>query len=106
MDYLLNFARYVSRTPGPVVYGTTSNEAFHNQVKQFFNNRTGFTRSYARTAARAFVLRHLLRSSLGRVGVGVGRRPQDLQAFVAQYLRSSQLQLRPRLGVGRSAGDK
>ena len=37
VEYLLNYARFISRNQDvPVPYGTTGNEAFHNELKGFF----------------------------------------------------------------------
>ena len=100
VDYLVSHGRYVARTHGPILYGTTANEAFHAQVKRYFNNKTGFTRAYARTAARTFQLGHVLRSSLKRSTVRMShRRPQDLEAAAWEFITQSKFRLRPHLGA-------
>ena len=57
----MNYARFVSRNPSCVVpYGTTSNEAFHNELKGFFTCVLTPTQRFVRTHARVVTLIKLL----------------------------------------------
>ena len=96
---MVNHGRYAARTHGFVLYGTTANEAFHNQIKNAFVNRSGFTREFARAAADLFLLRQLVRAKLARrtSTTTTHRRPQDYLASVVRHMTRGSFKIRPRL---------
>ena len=52
LEYLANFARFVSRNPSVKVHDTTTNEAYHLELKGMFRNIRHCSSAYARTHAK------------------------------------------------------
>jgi hypothetical protein len=52
LEYLANFGRFVSRNPAIKIHDSTSNEAYHRELKGMFRNVRQCTPDYARTHAK------------------------------------------------------
>lgn len=64
-EYLMNLSRFVARNPTLTVpYGTTKNEAFHNQLKGYFREVVHQTRRNAEYVARVATLAKLVAASV------------------------------------------
>ena len=99
VEYLLNISRYISRNPDvKVMYGTTRNEAFHNQLKAYYRNVMLQTGRNATLVASIVTAAKLVSGTL-RVGheVTVSHAENQLLQAATSAFVSAGVTFRPKL---------
>ena len=101
LEYILNYTRFVARNPSvDIPYGTTSNEAFHNELKGFFRNIRTPTRRLVQILARLVTVVKLIAGSLEEQDLTRTKHSQSdkLRSF-CKHLEAEPLEFRPLLRV-------
>lgn len=108
LKYIMNFAIFIARNPGiEVPYGTTSNEAFHKQVKGFFRNVQIQTARNAVNVCSVIRLAKLISGWMNKTDTVENLREHEtLKKFVNIIMNTCPVKFDPKLNFKVVANDR
>ena len=100
LEYLMNCSRFVQRHPGEIVqYGTTGNEAFHNQLKAWFRNVFVQTARNAILVCSVACFSKLIASTLQRCDLTREYGEHELLTLASGFLRANNIEFQPAVEI-------
>ena len=99
LEYLANHGRFVHRNPDVgVPYGTTPNEAYHNEIKSMFRNIRVCSKAYVRTHAKIATLVKLIAGHLSALPTSRGQSQSSLLHHFCNQIERTALEFWPLIG--------